>query len=1095
MMPAGFCVSGGEQTRAPHCAIATVEETLPAFAIGAARMGSCVRAEAACAEDVRGAPREDTGLEVDSPTRAADHIGEGTAGAARGATIVGGPRLFVTPNAAAAALEDLKLPSAAFGTLGREVRLRTNHFQLTVHEGLAAMEWLAWEVKFPLTEPPVGPAGKCFGKGGVGRAGREPPRWLRRAAIKALMGDGGLCDKSWVFDGYHRLYTAKGVGAQMPTGRELVSVPGGQWPVTVELEQAWASGSNRQQELDLRRLKLGRDAAEELRFVNVVMREGASEREGIVSVGRRVICPQVSRDLALSMERALQHGRELWMGYLSQASFVDCGDGKVTCTLGLNMVATVGLPRMPAMDLLAALLGERYPGYDKAANKQWYLQAFRSGRLPNKFDDPTLRILNSELGLKHLKVSCDYFNHVRKFTVLGISDRPADRLQFEHADGWMTVAKYFAEYKKRKLECPGLPCLELGKRGNWVPLELVTVLGGEHNLEVGKLRPDYQKAVTTRTTMPPGQRRHVIEGLLASFEVGPRPALEAKGLTVSVEMQPVRGRVLPPPELLHGGAAPIWPNGYANVVRAVAPPEFTVQWGIWAFARVGESELKKLAQQFVQVGAARGVTFGQPLFVEPRHDLSAEVLRSDLRTCMEKYVLMKNAKAKLHLLIVLLEGQGGAYAKLRSTLKTFSELEQGGFATQCENCEPSLFKGTVVSHVEVATKKLNNLMLKIVPKLPRVCGASGNGAIGAHNVRLKAPHPLLAQRSVVVFGGDVTHGVGGVSVAGIVATCDSSYANYFGEIRAQSPHVLNAGAQRRRQSEERILELDGMAEAVLRRWQAANRGELPEVVLYYRDGVSDGQLLPVLGREKAALLESFRRLSDGHGKPYNPKLAVIVGQKRHPTRLFRDEAVGGGADGKGSGKGSGKGGSKGDKGGVKGDKGCGKGDKGGKGGKDGKGGSGGGGDENIEAGTVASEGVAVPGYLNFFLAAQRGIKGTTVPCHYHVLHLDELSPGLSGRFGVDDIERITYDLCHLYSRADKTVSYASPAYLADHLCERGKLYYMDMYGEQDDLASSVSSGVAPEEEARERMRINTRVREFNVRLAGAPVLQGTNYWC
>merc|ERR550514_927730 len=103
---------------------------------------------------------------------------------------------------------------------------------------------------------------------------------------------------------------------------------------------------------------------------------------------------------------------------------------------------------MPAMELLAALLGERYPGYDKEAHKRWYLRAFQGGSLPNELDASTLRVLNSELGLRHLKVSCDYLKYVRKFTVLGISEKPADRLEFPHADGRMTVARYFAEYRE-----------------------------------------------------------------------------------------------------------------------------------------------------------------------------------------------------------------------------------------------------------------------------------------------------------------------------------------------------------------------------------------------------------------------------------------------------------------------------------------------------------------------------------------------------------------------------------------------------------------------------------------------------------------------
>lgn len=47
------------------------------------------------------------------------------------------------------------------------------------------------------------------------------------------------------------------------------------------------------------------------------------------------------------------------------------------------------------------------------------------------------------------------------------------------------------------------------------------------------------------------------------------------------------------------------------------------------------------------------------------------------------------------------------------------------------------------------------------------------------------------------------------------------------------------------------------------------------------------------------------------------------------------------------------------------------------------------------------------------------------------------------------------ELCHLYSRADKTVSYPAPAYYADHLCERTKLYLETLY--KSDIGDSDST--------------------------------------
>merc|ERR1711985_77079 len=101
-----------------------------------------------------------------------------------------------------------------------------------------------------------------------------------------------------------------------------------------------------------------------------------------------------------------------------------------------------------------------------------------------------------------------------------------------------------------------------------------------------------------------------------------------------------------------------------------------------------------------------------------------------------------------------------------------------------------------------------------------------------------------------------------------------------------------------------------------------------------------------------------------------------------------------------------------------------------------------------------------------------GNLGTSVPCHYHVLHLD---PRLN--LGVDDIERITYDLCHLYPRADKTVSYATPTYLADHVCERGKLYLDAEYNGNKDLG--VTGELSEEDEKQLREKVQKRVQDFN----------------
>ena len=60
----------------------------------------------------------------------------------------------------------------------------------------------------------------------------------------------------------------------------------------------------------------------------------------------------------------------------------------------------------------------------------------------------------------------------------------------------------------------------------------------------------------------------------------------------------------------------------------------------------------------------------------------------------------------------------------------------------------------------------------------------------ARNVQLREPHHILSA-GTLVLGADVTQDVAGVSVAAIVASRDELFANYFADLRGQSPFVFS----------------------------------------------------------------------------------------------------------------------------------------------------------------------------------------------------------------------------------------------------------------------------------------------------------------
>ena len=107
--------------------------------------------------------------------------------------------------------------------------------------------------------------------------------------------------------------------------------------------------------------------------------------------------------------------------------------------------------------------------------------------------------------------------------VYGITDKPANRYMFDcdEMGGKTDVVSYFKHKHNITVQYPDLPCVQLGNVRNCVPMEFVWVMGGalsergrgdvgnmgnkgnmkalamqksgEHNLAVGKVRPEFQQ--------------------------------------------------------------------------------------------------------------------------------------------------------------------------------------------------------------------------------------------------------------------------------------------------------------------------------------------------------------------------------------------------------------------------------------------------------------------------------------------------------------------------------------------------------------------------------------------------------------------------
>jgi len=201
-----------------------------------------------------------------------------------------------------------------------------------------------------------------------------------------------------------------------------------------------------------------------------------------------------------------------------------------------------------------------------------------------------------------------------------------------------------------------------------------------------------------------------------------------------------------------------------------------------------------------------------------------------------------------------------------------------------------------------------------------------------------------------------------------------------------------------RQNEEMIHDMKQATKNLLIKFHAANKGRKPEKLIMYRDGVSEGQFLTVLAKELNAMRQACKELEED----YQPAITYIIVQKRHHTRFFPSD--------------------------------------------NNKYRNG-----NALAGTVVDQGINHPTEGDFYLLSHEGIQGTSRPCHYQVLWDDS-------EFTADELEVLSYYLCHLYSRCTRAVSYPTPTYYAHLVADRARKHHNELSSLKEGSVSGSGSG-------------------------------------
>ncbi|KAG9124555.1 hypothetical protein FRC07_011142 [Ceratobasidium sp. 392] len=559
----------------------------------------------------------------------------------------------------------------------------------------------------------------------------------------------------------------------------------------------------------------------------------------------------------------------------------------------------------------------------------------------------------------------------------------------------MSVEAYFKRKYKIALKHADLPLVNIGgtkDRPLLVPPEVCTILPNQPFR--GKLSDENTAAMILIACQPPNVNAQSItgEGLSSLGFIGGNSPLPQMGLNVSSQMATVPGRILPAPSVHYGNRASPHINNAAWNLRDV---KFAVgarldRWGVLFIQDGGPDDMSAansghIVAGFADVCAKSGmqVTSRQPTKMVdvnlPPKQPHTRITRLDAISAIRTALMSISPKPRI-VLIVLSDTDKAIYNGIKHLCDTQLDV-----LTVC--VQANKFKNGQVQYNA-------NVALKF------------NAKLGGVNHMINPQDRVMAwirTEPTMLVGSDVTHPSPGStrgtpSIAAVVGSID----NMFG----QFPASLRLQESKKEASANMITDLTEMMVERLNAFKAKNN-MLPSRILFFRDGVSEGQFLTVRDDEMPKMLQAFAKFPTKDGKPYNPKLTILIAGKRHHTRFFptRDEDA----------------------------------DKG-----------------NCKPGTVVDRGVTAVYDFDFYLQAHSGLQGTTRPTHYTVVHDDNA-------FTANQLQGLTYGMAYLFARATRAVSLVPPAYYADLACERGRCYLTQLLNAFDG-ATSIRSGSSTEED-------------------------------
>ncbi|KAF3179555.1 hypothetical protein TWF751_000385 [Orbilia oligospora] len=550
----------------------------------------------------------------------------------------------------------------------------------------------------------------------------------------------------------------------------------------------------------------------------------------------------------------------------------------------------------------------------------------------------------------------------KKFTIEGFTKNSARDEMFDVRDresGMVTrlsIETYYYKHYNIRLRYPQLPLIQTKKKNILFPMELSFVAEGQRYPY--KLDDKQTSDMIRFTVQRPNVRLETIRQNVNELNWKDDPILRHYGMKISPNMITTQARILDAPKIAYGNGSK---DGNFNPRdgrwdlrgKKFARTTTLKSWAIGIAAqprRVPLEVVKNFVRQFILAFVQHGGTVEtkEPpiMYLDPNKDMAA--------SCQELFVTAGNVtRAKPQIVFFILTAKSAhPYNDIKAACETHV-----GIVSQCLQSK----------HVEQAKAQYcSNVCMKV------------NAKLGGTTVYLdKSSHPFFGQEPTMYIGADVSHG-GAFGSGGMKS---ASFASMVGSIDVQGARysaICNTNGHR----VECITTPNIMKflPTLLKNYRRSTN-QVPRRIIYFRDGVSEGEYSKIIEYEVADIKRAAKSLDPN----FEPRITVIICTKRHHSRFFPVDKHASDRNG------------------------------------------------NIVPGTIIDRDVTHVTDFDFFLCSHSAIQGTARATRYTVI-MDE------NKLEVDRIQGLIYNFCYTYMRATNSVSLVPPVYYAHLASQRARAH-------------------------------------------------------